>query len=554
MLGRAELCHPLGKKEPARYGLADGLKSVYGARMAGTNHVSLKQFEGAGPRGATGAKDGAGRAVVDVHGAVTRARAAQARWRLTPFEERVALLRRAAKRMLERRADVVALAHEEGGKVDAEGIFNEALGPLDTISSWARIVRPASRRQSIFLNPISFPKKRAFVDLVPRGVVGIIAPWNYPVAGLYRSTVPALLTGNAIVVKPSEYTPRTSGWYLDRLAETLPEGVVQVVQGDGRVGVSLIDAGIDACVFTGSPETGRKVRLQCAQRGVVASVEMGGKDPAIVLADCDLPRAIAGITHWSLSNAGQACGAIEIAYVDAQIADSFVRHLAAVWKRLRVGTDPKADVGPLSNPRQFDVVVAHVADAIAKGATVVCGGGPTGDGLSFMPTILDHCNDEMSVVRDETFGPVLAIVRVEGAAEAVRHANRGRYGLGASIWTRDISRAERLAERLNVGVVTINNHALSGAIPALPWSGTRDTGSGIANSSHSLGTFVRPRATIVDTASAPELYWMPYDDTLRELGGLLADAQIGRIAGAWRIPFQLRKRMKSLRAFFGMDR
>lgn len=478
--------------------------------------------------------------------AVERSRAAQARWVLVPLRERVAALTNAAKQMLRHRAEVIALAREEMGKVDAEGLFNEALGPLDTVKGWAAIVERATAREHVPLNPIGFPRKKAYVDMVPRGVVGVIAPWNYPVAGLYRSTLPALMTGNGVVLKPSEHTPRTSAWFADRLAESLPEGLVQVVQGDGRAGAAVVDAGIDACIFTGSPEVGRLVRTRCAERGIPSSVEMGGKDAAIVLADCDLQRTVAGVTHWTLSNAGQACGAIEIAYVDERIADRFVERLQRAWSRLRVGTD----VAPLANRKQLDIVSAHVEDARAKGAVVVCGGRAADVPLGYEPTVLDRCDERMRVVRDETFGPVLAVVRVSGVAEAVRRVNEGRYGLGASIWTGDVARAERIAEKLEVGVVDVNNHALSGAIPSLPWSGTRDTGFGVANSAHALSTFVRPRALVVDRAKSPELYWMPYDDALLQLGEVLADAQLMRLERAWKIPLLIRARLRGLRRFF----
>ena len=486
----------------------------------------------------------------EIDAAVAAARTAQQQWRLRPLSERVAALRAAAKNMLQRRQQVIELVRSELGKVAMEGLFNEALGPLETVSGWARVVERATSTRRVRLNPLSFPRKQAQVELLPRGVVGILAAWNFPVAGLYRSTIPALLTGNAVVVKPSEYTPRSSAWFLSCLAEVLPAGLVQTVQGDGQVGTALIGSGIDACVFTGSPASGAKVRLRCAERGIPASLEMGGKDGAIVLADCDIERTAMGLTHWALSNVGQACGAIEVAYVDARVADALVERLRRAWSMLRLDSDLSADLGPLGNRRQLEVVTAQVADAVAKGARVICGGAPTGQGLGFQPTLLDHCTDQMSVVQDETFGPVLAIVRTSGADEAVRQINGSRYGLGASIWTSDLARAKRLASRLEVGVVTVNNHSISGAIPALPWSGTRETGTGIANGPESLGTFVRPRTLILDRASGPEPYWLPYDRALWDLGNLLADAQLGRLTQAWRIPLLLRQRARTLRRFF----
>ncbi len=482
--------------------------------------------------------------------AVARARIAQETWRELSFEARCAAMKRAAKTLLRRRAEVIELVREEMGKLEVEGLFNEALGPLDVLSGWIAVVKRAGGRHDIKLNPFAFPGKSAYVDLVPRGVVGVIAPWNFPVSGLYRSLYPALLTGNGVVLKPSEYTPRTSEWFAHILATELPEGLIAVVHGDGVEGTALVEAGIDACIFTGSPRTGAKVRVRCAELGIPSSIEMGGKDAAIVLADCDMERTCAGITQWALSNVGQACGAIEIALVEEHIADDFVARMKSAWTRLRIGPQDCADISPLANQRQFDLVSSHVADAVAKGATLVCGGQPVGQGLFYPPTILDRCTDEMAVVRDETFGPVLAVVRVDGAADAVRRVNRSRYGLGASIWTRDYARAERLASRMEVGIVDVNNHAFTGAVPALPWSGTRESGFGVANSEWSLATFVRPRAVVLDRSSGPEPFWMPFNRALFEMGDILSDAQLLNILRAWKLPLIMRERVKTIREFF----
>ncbi len=487
----------------------------------------------------------------EVSQAVAKARVAQDAWRRLPFADRASALKRAAKSLLERRFEALELVRDEMGKLEIEGLFNEGLGPVDFMNGWIGVIKAHGQRQSIRLNPLAFPGKSASIDLVPRGVIGVIAPWNFPIAGLYRALFPALLTGNGVVIKPSEYTPLSSAWLAEVLATALPDGLIQVVHGDGAVGQALLGAGIDACVFTGSPRAGQAVALRCAELGIPSSLEMGGKDAAIVLADCDLDRTVAGVTHWALSNVGQSCGALEIAYVEAHIADEFVARLAKTWPKLRMGPEDYADIGPLANRKQFAIVQAHVADALAKGATLVCGGQATGQGLFFQPTVLDNCTEAMAVVSEETFGPVLAVVRVEGAADAIRRINQGKYGLGASIWTTDFDRAERLAERLDVGVVDVNNHSFTGAIAPLPWSGTRGTGFGVANSHHALGVYTRPRALVIDRNTAPEPFWMPFDRTLWQMGQALSEAQLFDVRNAWKLPYLMQKRVATVRKFFG---
>lgn len=490
----------------------------------------------------------------DVAVAVARARGAQTAWRARPIDHRIAVLERAARDMLDRVDEILGLLRDEIGKLEVDGLFSEALGPLDAVRGWSRVVRRAERR-TVRLDPLAFPRKRAGWELVPRGVIGVIAPWNYPLGNAFRSVIPALLTGNGVVLKPSEHSPLAGAWFAQRLAAVLPEGLISVVQGDGRVGRLLIDAGVDAVVFTGSPGPGREVQARCGALGIPCSAELGGKDAAIVLSDCDLPRTVAGITHWALHNVGQACGAVEIAYVEEGVADAFVAALRDTWTRLRVGDGPpgEVDVSPMAHRAQLDLVRRHVADAVAHGARLVCGGEPTGRGLFFQPTVLDRCDEPMAVVREESFGPVLAIVRVQGAEEAVARVNRGVYGLGASVWSRDIARAERLARRLEVGVVAVNNHSVTGAVAALPWSGTRATGSGVANSEISLATFTRPRTWLVDRARRPEPFWLPFDARLWTLGRVLVEAQLGRLRRVWQVPGLLWSRTRTVLRFFRSD-
>lgn len=483
---------------------------------------------------------------------VERARAALDEWSRLPLTDRARFLETAARAMLLDRHRAVELVRLEMGKLEVDAMFTEGLGPLDTVKGWVRIIQRAGGRERVRLNPIAFPGKKAFIDLVPRGVVGVIAPWNFPIAGLYRSVFPALLTGNAVIVKPSEHSPRSSAWFIEKLAAELPPGVVQVVQGGGDTGQALVESGVDAVVFTGSTAVGKAVAVRCAELGIPCSPETGGNDAAIVLEDADLDRTSAGLTQWALQNAGQSCGAVEIAYVEERIADDLAKRLAHAFSRLRVGPGREAevDISPVAHARQLALIEAHVADALSKGAELLCGGRRTGDGLWYEPTLLDRCTDAMEVVQEETFGPVLALARVEGPTEAIRRINRGRYGLTCSLWTRDIQRAERLARRIDVGVVTINNHSMTGAIPELPWSGTRGSGLGIANSRHALATFCRPKALLVDESKSPEPFWLPYDRNAFLLADILAESQLFRLDRVWRLPLLLRERVRAVKAFF----
>jgi acyl-CoA reductase-like NAD-dependent aldehyde dehydrogenase len=479
---------------------------------------------------------------------VDRARTAHEVWQRQSFDRRVDALRRAARAMLRDRQRIVDLVRSEVGKSTADGLFTEALGPLETLNQWVGVVEPHVRGTPVRLSPLSFPNKSARLQLVARGVVGIIAPWNFPVAGLYRSTFPALLLGNAIVVKPSEYAPLSSQWFLDHLSAELPPDLVTCVHGRGEAGARVLESGIDACCFTGSVATGRRVEIRCAELGIPCSAELGGNDVAIVLGDCDLPRTVAGLTQWALQNNGQACGAVEVVAVESAVADGLTARLAEAFRKLDQQSLELRS--PVANQPQLDRIDAHVKDAVAKGARLVSGGCRSGDGLFYRPTILDRCTEDMAVVQEETFGPVLALVRVPNAYEAVRLVRRSRYGLTASIWTRDLERAERLADRLDVGVVTVNNHALTGAIPQLAWSGVRDSGTGIANSAYALTTLGRPKSVLVDRGTNPEPFWLPYDDDLVELGHRLADAQLGHLLRAVQIPLLLRRRVERIKAFF----
>jgi acyl-CoA reductase-like NAD-dependent aldehyde dehydrogenase len=486
----------------------------------------------------------------DIEAKVQHARTAQPAWEALGFDARAKMIERAARLIVERREQVLELLHDEAGKTPGDVLMGEALGALQFLRDYIALARPYLRPRKLPFHPIAMPGKSGHVDLIARGVVAIITPWNFPLATFFRPVFAALLCGNTVVLKPSELSPRTGAWFGNVLAEALPPRVLVVVQGGPEVGAELVRAQIDAVTFTGSTQSGREVAKVCAERLIPVSLELGGKDAAIVLSDCLFERTVAGVMYWSLTNAGQSCGAIERVFVEDPIADRFVDALASAVSRLRVTGDPKSsDVGPLSNARQLEIVDAHVKDALAKGAVLRCGGRRTGDGYWFEPTVLDRCTADMLVMREPTFGPVIPVCRVPNAEAAVHSTNDSSYGLTASVWSSNIARAETYARRLQVGTAYVNNHSFTGAMPAAPWTGVKSSGTGVASGVFALNHYTRPRSLVIDRNESADAWWFPMDRALEELGTRLSDALLGNVRAALKVPGLLRRRKRAVLEF-----
>ena len=485
--------------------------------------------------------------VKDVAALAKKARGAQRAWaRLSP-RDRADKLLPLKDRILDAAERIAKLAHEEVGKPIEEALLGEVLPSADVVAYWTASIEELLESVEVDLDPLAYPGKVGVIHKEARGVVGIIMPWNYPVALPLRSIVPALLAGNAVLFKPSEISPRCGAFIDELFAGLVPDHVFTVVQGGGDVGGALCAAeDVDLIVFTGSVRTGRKVAAACAERLIPCALELGGKDAALVLADADLERAANGIVWGALTNAGQNCAAIERVYVVKEVAEAFTKKVVEAVKALK-----DTDIGPLTTEAQRTIVSEHVDAAKEAGAKVLCGGEKLKEGYGYAPTVLSVETDDLAVIRDETFGPVLPIRIVADTAEAVERANDSRYGLTASIWTKNVKKGEELAHELRAGVVTINNHAFTGALPGAPWSGFGETGYGITNSPFALEGLTRPRFILVDRSrGAREVWWYPYTPILRTIA--LAFAKLrsgstgigGKISALFTLIGALPKRMK----------
>ncbi|HEY8073895.1 MAG TPA: aldehyde dehydrogenase family protein [Labilithrix sp.] len=489
----------------------------------------------------------------EVAALVAKAREAQSAWAEMPVQKRVKTVARVKQRILARAEEIGRLVHDEVGKPEVEALLGEVLASADVVSYWAEIVPDELDPFEADIDALSYPAKTGWIHREPRGVVAMIMPWNFPFALPLRTIIPALMAGNAIVLKPSEHSPRTGKIIADLFEGIIPSGLLAIVQGAGDAGAALCAADVDLVVFTGSPASGRKVAHACAEKLIPCALELGGKDAAIVLADADLERAANGIVWGAMMNAGQNCGAVERVYVVKDAAKALTEKIVAKTKELRVG----ADVGSLTTEAQRAIVAKHVEAAKAAGGEILTGGKTAeadGAKLAYEPTVVKIDAEESPLLAEETFGPVVPITEVADEAEAVKRANASRYGLTASIWTKNVAHAEKLAKKLRAGVVTINTHSFTGALPSAPWGGVGESGWGITGSPLALEHLTRPRFVLVDRNRAPkETWWFPYTDTLRALALAFAAVRGGaaslgaRIGAVFRVISLLPKRMGELK-------
>ncbi len=474
----------------------------------------------------------------EVGAAVAQARSAQPAWAALPAGTRMEMLRRFHDLAYARRTELAALVSRETGKPVAEALATEVAVVLDDTRFLRRTIPRLMRAPWAAASSRALIRKRVRVVPEPHGVVGVIAPWNYPFMLACSRLLPALATGNAVVFKPSEFTPSVGEATWQLLVESgVPSAVVQLIQGDGAVGAALVEAPVDKVFFTGSVRAGRAVAVAAARRLAPCELELGGSDAAIVCADANIPMAAAGLAWGRFSNAGQTCVAPKRVFVEAAAYDRFLEETSRVVASLRVGAaEPEADVGPMIRPEFRAVIEAQRDDALDRGARVVC----TGDagGPAFPPTVLADVPADARAMREETFGPLMVVTAVRDASDAVARANASEYGLSASVWSRDTARAGALASRLEAGTVAINDVVVTAGMPELPHGGVKQSGFGRAHGEAGILACLRTRGIVSERLPGMRQSWW-FGDPARQLAGMDAflravhDPSAVRRARAW---------------------
>jgi len=439
----------------------------------------------------------------DVAAAIARARAAQPAWAATPMAGRCDIVRRALRIVLESQDEIIDTVVAETGKARTDAMTMEIFSVADSLCYYAKnaekFLRPRRRR----VHGLMGITKQLRIVYKPLGVIGLITPWNGPFVLVMNQAVQAILAGNTVVAKGSEVTP-----YSARLAETilaragLPEGVLQVLLGDGDTGAAIVRGGVDKISFTGSVATGRMVAQACASQLIPCTLELGGNDAMVVCADADLDRAADGAWLGSCMNTGHYCCGTERIYVVAQVYDEFLRLVLEKGRQLRQGSAHgwDEDIGAVFWDRQLAIIERHVEDARARGATVLLGGrrNPDLPGLYYEPTVIAGVTPDMEIMQQETFGPILCIQQVASEEEAIALANDSEFGLNGNVWTRDKAKGYRLAQAIDTGSCSVNDMAVSYGIPAAPFGGRKQSGLGQVNGKKGLRGYCHEMPIVID--------------------------------------------------------
>lgn len=512
---------------------------------------------------ATGERLGAipNTALEDIPRIFAEARAAQRVWAAKSFAERRVYIERMRHYIVDHADEIARVVSQGNGKTAMDALVTEVI-PCTLACQWyganaGKVLAPKSRRTA----SIAFMGKRNEIHHLPLGVVGIISPWNYPLSIPFGEIVMGLMAGNAVLLKVAAATPLVGRLIEDIIAAAaLPPGLFHHIAGSGgEVSTALFENGINKLFFTGSVPAGKLLMAQAAATLTPLSLELGGKDPMVVLEDADLERATSGAAWAGLQNAGQSCGGVERIYVHESIYQPFVDLLAAKVNALRHGASSagcEVDIGSMTTAKQRQAVERQVEQAVANGAVVVATSQRVGDHAGeFHPAlVMTGVRHDMSLMRDETFGPVLPVMPFRTEAEAIALANDCSMALTASIWTRDLRRAKRLAREIDGGVVAINDHLYTHGMSELPWGGPKESGIGRTHGPEGLHEMTQIKVVNWDTlGSKRNLWWYPQDrasyNALRQAVHLAnARSPFEFLGAALRLlPFMLRKMYSSWR-------
>jgi succinate-semialdehyde dehydrogenase/glutarate-semialdehyde dehydrogenase len=456
-----------------------------------------------------------------VQGIVDDVAEVQPFWAALSLDDRARYMRRACDVLLAELDEIAVLLTNEQGKPRVESYTMEVLPTVDALK-WIAENGPEILSDEKVSLPVILRPKSAKFTYEPIGVVGVIGPWNYPWSIPFGEVAIALMSGNGVVLKPASLTPLIG----ERIRETfekagLPEGLVRTVHGGGRIGDALVKSTAGKIFFTGSVEVGRKVGVECAKRMKGSVLELGGKDPQIVCPDADLANAVSGAVWGGFANAGQTCSGIERVYVHEDVADRFLEGVVRETERLTVG-DPRewtTEVGPMVSEEQAALVSELVDDAVKNGAKQLTGGATEVEGMKghfIAPTVLTGVTHEMRIMKEEIFGPVLPVITVGSEQEAIELANDSEFGLGASIWTRNRAKGERMAHQIESGMVWVNDHSFSHGACVCAWGGVKHSGLGRSHSKFGFYECVNIKQLTWEPGLTRDWWWQPYDRRLAE--------------------------------------